>query len=377
MKKFSFKKFIYSFIFLLFIIVCVLFTNQLLKKYYGLNFTLLYNLVKYKISSEKEIKILEEIKQDNIKSFNVQAIINNLDTPISLAFDSKNQLYIADEKASKVYIYNKKGLGIFLDDITNPKGLAIKQDYVYISAPGMIYEAKIDDVNNYKILNDKLPIGLNTTNDIVFGPDNSLYIAQGARSDHGESEIRADEGSILRMDTKSGKYSVIAKGLRNPIDIAFHPQTVEPLVGDQSFRIPYKNVPDELNIIFPNTNYGWPDCVGSKIGKNCDKSVYPLLILPKFSNISGLEFNFGDHFPTNFHHNLFIAVKGSPYAPKDDFSGILRVELLEKSGGYTTNIYEFASGFKGVSDIAFNQDGEMFVSDYEAGIIYKITVEYE
>lgn len=386
MKKVSLKR-VLIYVFIFGSLFALLFGfNYVLKSKYGLSLKSIYN----KVTNRKpngEIRFHDQKVKDNFKGFDAKVLIDNLNKPRALVFDKKNnRLFIADEGSNRIIvasIKNEKELiqSVYLENIESPHGLAFYNNVLYISTPGKVYYAidnNNDNINDdLYLLTSDLPVGLNTTNNIEIGPDGFLYIAQGARSDHGEEEVLENEGAILRMNINTGKYSVVANGFRNPIDLAFHPQTVELFVGDQSFTKPFKNIPDELNIVFPNTSYGWPHCVGENIGTKCDESVFPLLELPKFSNIAGLEFNYDDEFPYEYKHNLFIALMGSPYKDKDVFSGIIRVELLEKSNGYTTQVHHFASGFQEAIDLVFDNEGNLLVADYQAGKVYKIKANYE
>ena len=161
---------------------------------------------------------------------------------------------------------------------------------------------------------------------LVFGRDGYLYVSTGERSDRETrpkaQHLNAALGKTLRID-KNGKAApdnpfigqsnvlpeIYSFGHRNPQGLAIHPVTgaiwnseMGPMGGD------------EINIIKPGKNYGWPTITygleysGSQIGegitakKGMEQPVYywdPVL------SPSGMTFYSGNEIP-EWENNLFI-----------------------------------------------------------------------
>lgn len=106
---------------------------------------------------------------------------------------------------------------------------------------------------------------------LKIGPDNLLYITTG---EGGVPDLSQDTdslgGKILRLLPDGGvpqdnpfKTPVYALGLRNPQGLAWHPETGRLYCTDhgpsgEGLRIAH----DEVNLIKPGANYGWPIVIG-------------------------------------------------------------------------------------------------------------------
>lgn len=130
-----------------------------------------------------------------------------------------------------------------------------------------------DDGNvgtNMEVIVDDLPYGPSCCHNggrMTFGPDGHLYVSLGDN----EQEQQAQDpeniaGSILRYTADGGvpednpfgpENPVYAWGLRNPYGLTFHPETQELWATENG-----PNGFDEVNLIQPGQNYGWPVVMG-------------------------------------------------------------------------------------------------------------------
>lgn len=151
---------------------------------------------------------------------------------------------------------------------------------------------------------------------LVFGPDGSLFVGLGDRGSRPDVQ-RLDSalGKILRMDRDGKPLSdnpyvgqagalgqIWALGLRNVQAMAFHPDSGELWATDHG-----PQGGDELNVIRPGRNYGWPVITygteyadSAKIGEGVAKEGMeqpvawwgPISIAP-----SGMTFLTSDRYP--------------------------------------------------------------------------------
>jgi aldose sugar dehydrogenase len=164
------------------------------------------------------------------------------------------------------------------------------------------YEVDGTNFRDRTVIIDELP-GAWTHNGgrIKFGPDDKLYITLGdAQRQRDAQNLDVLAGKILRLnddgsipdDNPFVGSPIYAHGLRNPQGISWHPETGE-LYSNQ--HGPTGN--DEINLIEPAANYGWPDMEGLEGDEK------PGLRLPVMASgedtwaPSGSTFYDGDVFP--------------------------------------------------------------------------------
>ena len=120
------------------------------------------------------------------------------------------------------------------------------------------------------VIVDDLPAGPDCCHNggrIQFGPDGALYVTLGDTENADLSQqVDAVAGRILRYrpdgtippDNPFPDNPTYAYGLRNPFGIRFHPLTGKLFATENG-----PSGQDELNIIEPGQNYGWPIVTGA------------------------------------------------------------------------------------------------------------------
>lgn len=206
---------------------------------------------------------------------------------------------------------------------------------------------------------------------LEFGPDGTLYITGG---EAGKMKIAQDldsplgkvlriypDGTIPADNPFPGKpYYTI--GHRNVFGLGFHPITGVPYVTENG-----NLVSDEVNILSPGKNYGWPDVVGNSTDPEFTSPIWhsgPGTIAP-----TELEFYRGDKYPEEMTNDLFFLA----YNPRT-------LERLELEGPDYDNVgqhhtYQLPlTGMGSYTDIELGPDGYFYVSDFRS--ISKVLFDY-
>jgi glucose/arabinose dehydrogenase len=157
---------------------------------------------------------------------------------------------------------------------------------------------------------------------IAFGRDGMLYMTTGASvanmkdaqdpSHHKGKVLRLREDGTVPPDNpfvgRAGyKPEIYSLGHRNQLGLAVHPQTGAVWSNENG-----PNGGDEINVILPGRNYGWPDVSlgrsyeGPWQGKFAREGVEPPLVywMPSIA-VSGMAFYTGDRFAA-WRGNVFV-----------------------------------------------------------------------
>ncbi len=312
-----------------------------------------------------------------------------LPRPTGLTFDDQGRLW-ATNHVGEIWVFDDAdddGRADFEQQYAFgfivPVGIAVHPDNgdVYISQEGKITIARDTNgdlsADQYESIVSDLPFGLHKNNNLKFGPDGMLYMGVGSTCNECV-EVDARSATVMRFDTTTGAGEVIATGLRNVYDIAFHPTTGQ-LFATENGRddLGQNQPPEELNLIVEGADYGWPDCWGTGGGSNCEGTAAPTANFEAHSSINGVTFYTGDRFPRLYRGDLYTSNFGSWQYPLQ--MGIQRVELTDNgNGGFTANTSWFLRADQNLLPLIEGPDGALYFGTYDIndpsiGAIYRIS----
>ena len=290
-----------------------------------------------------------------------------------------------DHKADRVYTI-AKGLDM-------PVGVAYRNGSLYVSAVSRIL--RYDEIENHlsdppapAVVTDRLPEDKHHGwKYLAFGPDGKLYVAVGAPCNICEVDF-ARHGHIARMNPDGSGYEVVARGIRNSVGFDWDPSNNQLWFTDNGRDwLGDDQPPDELNHAPSNgLHFGYPYCHGNAIadpefGKqhSCSEFRAPALELGPHVAALGMRFYSGSMFPPEYQGRIFIAEHGSWNRSKK-IGYRITLATPDKEGHWRYSV--FAEGWlQGEHawgrpvDILQMPDGALFVSDDEAGVIYRIAYE--
>ncbi|MBI2008755.1 PQQ-dependent sugar dehydrogenase [Candidatus Amesbacteria bacterium] len=302
--------------------------------------------------------------------FNIEIFASGLGNPRDLEWQ-EDKLLVSIPGRGEVYsVTDKKTL---ISGLNKPHGLAYY--------PGRLYVAETDKLtlDGKKILD--LPTGGNHTTRSILIKDNQIYVSIGSTCNVcSESDPRRAAIWVAHLD--GSDFQPFATGLRNSVFLTRNSKTNQIWATEMGRDWLGNNLPpDEINILKEDQNYGWPACFGQNIldtdfapQGRCNATFPSFIDLPAHSAPLGLAF-IPDSWPPEYRSKLLVAYHGSwNRHPPTGY----KIVLIDPE---TKQISDFLSGWLQSDntalgrpvDLIFDFAGNLYVSDDQRGVVYKIT----
>lgn len=306
--------------------------------------------------------------------------------PTAFAFDGRGRLFVTSQDGN-IYLLTDENndrradtSSIFASGYTFALGITIHEPTgdIYVSHQGVISVLRDDNGDNMadgeRIFVGDLPFGLHQNDNLEFGPDGMLYIGVGSTCDACD-DTNPESASVLRFNISTGEREIFATGLRNPFDIAFHPDSGALFATDNGRDKLGMDAPaEELNHIMQGSDYGYPDCWDSGTQPGCENSVPAVTFFEAHSSADGVDFYNGQRFPAEYRGNAFVSIFGSWLKPGVQ-TGIQQVRLTPSGNTYVGEASWFIKFPEGVMPlpVTFGPDDALYIGDYINDAIYRIT----
>jgi len=228
--------------------------------------------------------------------------------------------------------------------------------------------------------------GFNANGRLAFGPDGYLYASFGDYDYNSEDpatfsqDLSSPIGKLLRIDPADGSAApgnpfegdaaadprVYAYGFRDPFPVTFNPDTGT-LYGTDNTTITC----EELNVIEPGANYGWPagefpyaDCEvgeqGDVIHNFARDGMQPIDFV-SFVEVSSLVFSSGDRYPSMGAGLIVCESWRSQSADGDVSPGVLRRIVLNDAGDEVVSSDAIVRDCRGAVSVA--ADGAIYYAN--------------
>lgn len=277
--------------------------------------------------------------------------------------------------------------------LNNPHGLAFKGNTLYIAESNQVatydYDPATFKATNKKKIIDLPNDGFHYTRTIRFGPDGRLYVSIGSDCNVcRESDSR--RASIYVANPDGSDFKPYATGLRNAVFFTWSGDgrmwaTVmgRDYLGDD---LP----PDTIDIIREGKNYGWPYCYGKNVwDSSFDRSQkakdFCTTVEPSYIDYQAHSAPLGLAFvpkswPATYTNSLLVAMHGSWNRSVPTGYKIVRFKFDDKGnylGGedFITGWLQGSGALGRPVDLLFDLQGNLFVSDDKAGVIYILKAE--
>jgi glucose/arabinose dehydrogenase len=262
------------------------------------------------VPSANRITLLRDADGDGVAEIR-SALLTGLNSPFGMALVG-NVLYVANSDALVRFPY-----------VEGQSSITATAEQVTDFPPG--------------------PLNHHWTKSLLASADGTtLYVGIGSNSNVAEHGLDKERGraAIWQIDARSGAHRVFASGLRNPVGMAWEPESgVLWTVVNERDELGSDLVPDYLTSVKDGGFYGWPY---SYFGSHVDARVKPprpdlvaQAIVPDYAlgphtASLGLAHSGGTTLPAPFANGMFVGQHGS--WNRKPFSGY-KVIFVPFSGG--------------------------------------------
>ena len=302
----------------------------------------------------------------------VEIIAEGLQAPRSIDISKDGRIFVSEKRGSIRVVDNGTLLTEPVGDIKAENigdagllGLTLHPNftqnhlfyvyYTYSNSTGLFNKVLMLKESNNRIIDSKTILDGIPGDDyrdggrIKFGPDGKLYVSTGDASIPELSQdlnslagkiLRTNEDGTIPQDNPFSNSPVYAYGFRNVQGLAWAPNSGALYSSDQGGA-----GNDEINLISPGKNYGWPheECNSSDDDDN--RYTPPLLCFNPSLEPSGIAFAFSNKL--GYQNHLIVAtLKGSHLRDIDFDSGSQNTILV---------------GYGRIIDLVESEDGSIFV----------------
>ena len=301
----------------------------------------------------------------------VEIIAEGLQAPRSIDISKEGRIFISEKRGSIRVVDNGTLLTEPVGDIKAENigdagllGLTLHPNftqnhlfyvyYTYSNSTGLFNKVLMLKESNNRIIDSKTILDGIPGNDyrdggrIKFGLDGKLYVSTGDASIPELSQdlnslagkiLRINEDGTIPQDNPFSNSAVYAYGFRNAQGLAWAPNSGALYSSDQG-----GTGNDEINLISPGKNYGWPHEECNSSGDD-NRYTPPLVCFNPSLEPSGIAFAFSNKL--GYQNHLIVAtLKGSHLRDIDFDSGSQNTILV---------------GYGRIIDLVESEDGSIYV----------------
>ena len=288
----------------------------------------------------------------------------------------------------------------FLKGLNSPYGMALAGDSFYVAnTDGIVrfpYRGGDTEISGNGETLVELPAGpinMHWVKNIVASPDGSkLYASVGSNSNVGERGFDKEDGraAIHEIDLESGSSRLFASGLRNPVGLAFQPESGKLWTSvNERDELGSDLVPDYMTSVQEHGFYGWPfsyfgDHVDERVQPQrpdlVKKAIVPDYALGPHTASLGLTFYTGALFPARYRGGAFVGQHGSwNRRPPSGY----KVVFVPFEGGVPSGSPEdILTGFLSADEgkaygrpvgVAEDRTGALLVADDVGNTVWRVT----
>lgn len=287
---------------------------------------------------------------------------------------------------------------VFLQGLNSPIGMALVGDTLYIADTDAVvrvpYGTGETEIHAVPERVAALPAGNinhHWTKSLVASADGSkLFVGVGSNSNAAENGLEAERerAAVWEIDPQTGAHRIFASGLRNPVGLAWEPESRELWVAvNERDELGDSVPPDYMTALHDGAFYGWPF---SYYGQHIDdrvtpqdpalvaRAVPPDYALGAHTASLGLCWSAGSALPP-FRHGMFVGQHGS--WNRKVHSGYKVVFVPFTDGRPTGTPVDVLSGFLDADGralgrpvgVAIDSRGALLVADDVGNVIWRVS----
>ncbi len=298
---------------------------------------------------------------------------------------------------------NAEFRSVLLDSLSSPFGMALVGNDLYVANSDAVVrfpyatgDTRITARGTTLTILPAGPINHHWTKSLIASLDGAtLFVGVGSNSNAAERGMDAEQerASVWRIDRRSGAHSIFASGLRNPVGMAWEPESGALWVAvNERDELGSDIVPDYMTALREGGFYGFPY---SYFGAHVDTRVKPrrpdlvaTAIVPDYAlgphtASLGLVSSRGSALPAPFTNGMFVGQHGSwNRRPRSGYEVI----FVPFSGGRPSGSpIQVLSGF--VSDdgnrawgrpvgVAVDSRGALLVADDVGNVVWRVSQKH-
>ncbi|TAL20489.1 oxidoreductase [Patescibacteria group bacterium] len=301
-----------------------------------------------------------------------------------LARDDQGTIYVTGMDKGLVYALadqDEDGVAdrnvVFKKGLRKPSGIFWHQGWLYIAEENRVIRVGPPDYKPQVIVRS-LPAGGNHVTRTLAVLGGKLYVSVGSSCNVCKDNPR--RAAVLEYNLDGSGERVYARGLRNAVGLIagqdgklWATDNGRDWLGDD---LP----PEEVNVVEEGKDYGWPYCYGDRVPdpefgspERCNTTEPPTVSFQAHSAPLGLRF-LGDSWLGPYRGDLIVASHGS--WNRNVPTGYKLIRMKQENGQWLVS--DFVTGWRREGeeawgrpvDVLEGKNGELFISDDLAGVVY-------
>jgi hypothetical protein len=288
---------------------------------------------------------------------------------------------------------------VFIANLNSPFGMALVGNTFYVANSDALvsfpYTTGVTQITAVPTKVADLPGGTlnhHWTKSLIASPDGSkLYVGVGSNSNAAENGIdkEAERAAVWEIDAATGNHRVFASGLRNPVGMAWAPETDALWVAvNERDELGSDLVPDYMTSVRDGGFYGWPySYYGQIVDKRVKpprpdlvaKAIKPDYALGPHTASLGLTWSGATTLPAPFNHGMFVGQHGSwNRAPRSGY----KVIYVPFAGGMPSGppidvltgfVKDNGDAFGRPVGVAIGKRGALLVADDVGNTVWRVS----